>query len=113
VELLPERNCSTCTPQNKINWGCEGNARQKLTLGATKLEVCPRRPLLDDPDKYSNIFWLYRQYKEGYLPETGGLYNQPAKYLEYIRIIDRALDFCRDMQQERDQRKKGASGRRP
>lgn len=34
---------------------------------------------------------LYRFYQHHTLPFTGGLYDQPAKYLEAMEIIERQL----------------------
>jgi hypothetical protein len=103
LELLPERICSTCTSLKKRTYGCETDATQILELDGVRLLRCPRRPLLDDPQLYGEVFWLYRSYKKGYLPNSGGLDDQPAKYMAYVKVIDRALDFC---QQEADAREK-------
>ncbi len=71
--------------------GCEepiegdGNV---LVIDGEEQRRCPRRPILEDPEYYSDIFYLYRKSEAGYLPEDGGLNNQPAKLMELFREIE-------------------------
>lgn len=109
---MPERNCGTCTDRRKIAWGCTTDAKEKAFLDGEPLLRCPRRPLLDDPESIGYIFWLYRQKEKGYLPEPGGLNDQPAIFVQYMTIIDRALDFCREEQRKREEQSKRGTGPR-
>lgn len=36
-----------------------------------------------------NSLWLYRQYEKGHLAYPGSLSDQPAKYIELIRLMER------------------------
>ena len=73
--------------------GCEepveGEANV-LIIDGEEQRRCPRRPILEDPGYYADIFYLYRQSKAGYLSEDGGLSNQPAKLMELFREIETA-----------------------
>lgn len=76
---------------------------------------CPRRPILDDPDFYSEVFWLYRQSRSGYLMEDGGLNDQPAMMMKCFRIIDRAIgqvEGFRKEQEERRRKREAIKGKR-
>ena len=61
---------------------------------------------------------MYRQFKSGYLMETGGLDDQPAKLMRCIRLVDNILSEIeqdRQEKQDRESRKaarKGRAGRR-
>jgi len=103
---MPERNCLACTDRQKITRGCDTDAKEITTIDGDALTRCPRRPLLDKPQRFGYLFWLYRQKEKGYLPERGGLNDQPAKYLAYMGIIDRALDFCTSEKQKKEERQR-------
>lgn len=109
---MPERNCATCTARQKLTWGCDDAPRDKLEIDGFLLARCPKRPILDDPVGFSDLFWHYGQMQKGYLPEKGGLNDQPAKFMQYMRIIDRALDYCRSEQDRREEAKRRGSGPR-
>lgn len=56
---------------------------------------CPRRPLYDEPNFFYKLFGLFSMYKDGFLPEPGGINSQPALLVEYfaqIKHVTNALD---------------------
>ncbi|AHC30449.1 hypothetical protein CC53_gp032 [Rhizobium phage vB_RleS_L338C] len=66
------------------------------------LKRCPRRPLLDDPQFFSELFWGHQQFKKGILPEEGGLLSQPAKLMQLYFVIDRTRNLCeRELEKKR------------
>ncbi len=67
---------------------------------------CPRRPILEDPALFQELFWLYRQKEKGYLVNAGGLEDQPAVLVECYRIIDATLANIAAHQKDLDDRKK-------
>ena len=42
-------------------------------------------------DATQSYFKLYHHYKNGVLVESGGLYDQPSKYLEIVEALDGRL----------------------
>lgn len=103
--LLPEWDCSTCTKLQKFDRGCEGNAKRPIEFDGEPQMTCPRRPLLDDPLWYDELFWLYGNFKNGIFPEPGGLSNQPHKLMMAIRELDRAQKAAESEKEEGDKRK--------
>lgn len=111
VELLPERNCATCTARQKIQWGCEGDAKLPIELDGEEQTTCPRRPILDDPALYEELFWLYRSYAKGMLPEEGSILSQPAKLVQAISIMDLTLDGVNAHKRETEARNRARAAR--
>jgi len=89
--LLPEWECHTCTEELQAKFNDRLLAR------------CPRRPLLDRPTYFTELFWLYSNYSNGILPESGGLDDQPHKLMASIRTLIRARQ---DAESEKDDREK-------
>jgi hypothetical protein len=92
LEVYPEYDCRACTAVQKLSRGCETDRAVPLEVGGMTLLRCPRRPLLDDPNFYSEVFWLYRSWKDGHLPEGSatGVHGQPNKMLMAYRVMDNA-----------------------
>ena len=88
--LLPEWECSACTPEKKVYRGCDAPSRAKVEFNGEAIDRCPRRPLLDDPTLYDELFWLFHNYKLGMLPEGGGLNSNPNKLVQMLRILHNA-----------------------
>jgi hypothetical protein len=59
--------------------------------------------LLDDPEKFNELFWLLSNYTSGILPEGGGLEDQPHRFVASIRLLQRAR---KDAEEEREEREK-------
>lgn len=92
--MLPERNCQTCTSVKKELWGCAKDAVEHVEIDGEVFKRCPRLPLLRNPELYSELFWLYSNYKRGILPDSGALYDQSAKYIFLMRYIESVLSEC-------------------
>lgn len=103
--LLPEWQCDTCTAVQKINRGCTEPAAQPVVLDDEPQERCPRRILLDKPGYMREIWWLYQRYSDGIFPEQGGLYDQPAKYLAVMRLLEEARAVADSEKEDREKRK--------
>jgi hypothetical protein len=104
--LLPQWDCQTCTAVQKVKRGCTEDATHPVEMDGEKQLRCPRRLLLDKPEFVTEIWWLYSKYVEGILPEHGGLYDQPAKFLAVMRVLDSAraaADSEKDQQEQRRQ----------
>lgn len=56
---------------------------------------CPRRVLhprnTQTLTALSYIFWIYSQHEKGFLPEAGGLSDQPALLMVQIQVISAAM----------------------
>lgn len=109
--LKPDWQCSTCTAALKIQRGCDTDATKPLELDGEKQMRCPRRMLLDYTAYMNEVWWLYGNYKEGILPEHGGLYDQPAKLLAVIRVLDSTKSAANSEKEEIDRRKAAARAR--
>lgn len=110
VELLPELDCSTCTASQQKARGCITDAPTPHELpGGIVTKRCPRRPLLDDPELFSEVFWSHQLFKRGILPEDGGLLNQPGKLVEMWNQIDRARNTA---DWEREKARKAVEARK-
>ena len=59
----------------------------------TATRICPRRLVTADSDY---LLSLYSHYKAGHLLAAGGLSDQPALYLDAMRVIDIAIAKARN-----------------
>jgi len=59
--------------------------------------------MLAQPTEYEKLFWMHKAYQKGMLPNAGGIYDQPSKLIECIRVMDRALAMA---QEDIDKREK-------
>lgn len=66
---------------------------------------CPRRPLLDRPDYFQELFWLYSNYSEGILPQKGGLDDQPSKLMASIRVLKGTQEEAQREKTEADRKR--------
>lgn len=92
-----------------------------MTIGGIETFRCPLRLFLDAPGDMTELLWYYNRYKQGMLPEVGGLDDQPAVLMAQFRVIDMAaatIENAQRAEQERLQRvaqanaSRGASGQR-
>ncbi|WP_349621641.1 hypothetical protein [Azospirillum argentinense] len=74
---------------------------------------CPRRPILEDPEGFREVFRVYRAYQKGFLPELGGLEAQAAKLTRALDLIEVTTTQCEEQRQAEDARKRARSGRAP
>lgn len=105
---LTDLDCSTCTASQKIARGCTAKARAPEIIGGEEFHRCPRSPLLEDPEYFSEVFWGHQQFKKGMLPEEGALLSQPAKLMELYFTIDRTRNWC---EREKEKRQKADAAR--
>lgn len=104
-ELFPERDCAKCTDRLKEEWGCNGDATLPITIDDEILYTCIRRPLLDRPGWFNEIFTMYKMYKNGFLPNEGSYLAQPPTFLQMVNIVDVTLSDCEDIEEEENKRK--------
>jgi hypothetical protein len=110
--LLPEWQCTDCTALQKEQRGCETEAKKTVVeLDGAKLKRCPRRIMLDQPRFVSEVWWLFSRYVDGILPEHGGLYDQPAKYLAAMRTLESARAQADSEKEEKDKRRSAIQAR--
>lgn len=88
LELFQERKCSTCTPGNKIEWGCDTDAVIPQIIDGQEEWRCPRRPILEQPAEFGYYLKLYRQYRLGVLPESGAMMEQAEYIMRVFDILD-------------------------
>ncbi|QIG76091.1 hypothetical protein EVC24_070 [Rhizobium phage RHph_I4] len=108
VELLPELECSTCTLHQQKERGCTTDAPAPHELDGMVLTRCPRRPLLEDPEYFSELFWGHQQFQKGILPEEGGLLSQPGKLMQLYFVIDRTRNL---VERERERKRQAEMAR--
>lgn len=77
-----------------------------LSLGEEKFDVCPRRPILDDPSFYGTIFRLYARWQKGFLFDEGALGSQPAALMQCFDTIERSLEIVDDVKREQADKRK-------
>jgi len=82
-----------------------------MVLDGEASSRCPRRPLLDEGEKWGRIFGFYSHVDKGILPEEGGLLSQPHRLLEYFSVIDRAKHEATEEHQERERRRAAMKGK--
>lgn len=106
--MLPEYDCVTCTAQLKSFRGCDKDVEgpYALMINGEVHRRCPRRPILDDPEWFVEVFWLYRQKEKGYLGSEGGLDDQPNKLVQAFQVIDHTVNICTQAKEEQDKAKK-------
>lgn len=60
-------------------------------MAGVTYKTCPRRPLLDDPVSFNELFRLYRGYLDGYLPDEGSLTSQSHSLMVLFDVIGAAV----------------------
>lgn len=98
--LFKERDCRTCTANQKIEWGCETDAIAPIMLHGEEHRRCPQRPKLDCPEFLSECFGVYRWFKLGHLPDAGGYNDQAHAVLQIVEIMDAASAYAYDSKEE-------------
>lgn len=105
IELLPERDCDKCTTAKQARWGCEGEEKGQppehpVIFDGEPIMRCPRRPVLDDPEGIATALWSWQDRERGFLPNPGGIGDQPAKLVQAWRVIDNATSKTRETKLE-------------
>jgi len=119
---MPERNCATCTQQQR--WGCTAikwrhpdkgkidtpdnwirPAALPVTILGETSYACPRQPLRENPQYWVKLFRFYGMFKQGFLPQAGAVQDQCSKAIDLFRIMDAAIQQCDRIEQEQMQKK--------
>ncbi len=82
-------NCHTCTPSKKKGLGCDGNAESPIAIDGIEYKTCPGRIIT--PFTWY-LIRLYGHYKNGYMLFSGGVIDQPQKYMQAMELIDREIN---------------------
>lgn len=60
----------------------------KVEIDGIEYYSCLCHDNFNDP-RVSEYMWLYRQYEKGHLGYKGSLFDQPAKYIELIKLMEK------------------------
>ena len=84
-----ELDCQKCSEKKKRAWGCEEETKEPfLTIDKEEIRRCPLKLITVQSMDYIRF---YGYYKEGYLPNAGGILEQPAKFLDTVTEIENIL----------------------
>jgi len=115
--LLPERDCAACTDRQQRAWGChavqnedgdwENAAEDPIELDGETAFRCPRRPIKDDPRGWHQLLTYRRMMNKGFLPEAGGLHDQPVRLMSMLSLVDATFEeaFEEKREQSRQNRR--------
>jgi len=83
-----------------------------------ELRRCPRRPYLDAPEWFNEVFRAYQWLQKGYFPSPGTWADQPAKLIDLVEVIDRANASAdaherKEADEKARRQKRAAQGARP
>lgn len=83
-------DCRKCNTDLKLERGCEKESTipEAWNINGLKLNRCPLKIVKAQSFEYIKF---YNFYKDGHLPNKGAILEQPAKFLDAIRIIEKAL----------------------
>ena len=79
-----------------------------IIINGEEIYSCPRRPLKDNPLGYSELFGLFQHYKNGFLPEGGGIMDQSPKLMNLLSICDMVVS---EIEQQKIEEQKTPKGR--
>ena len=84
---MPERSCQGCTKQ--LEWGCETPPPIPIMFdGDEYLTRCPRRPFLEDPKWFDEIYTAQGWISKGFLPVAGTYGDMPNKLAQCLKVIE-------------------------
>jgi len=81
-------DCRKCNAQLRKVRGCEGR-EEIIEIEGIKVDRCPVKMITAQSMAYIEAYY---QYKNGYLPNSGGWLDQPIKFLEAMKIIEEAVE---------------------
>lgn len=88
---MPQLNCLTCTAAQKLDRGCETDAKASWKDGNEYFKRCPRRFFLENAEEYQELLWSYVNFRErSLLPSAGGIDDQVGEWVQLMQVIDRA-----------------------
>ncbi len=111
-ELIPSLMCTSCGEQQKRVRGCEAPPQQPVMFDGAPMERCPMRPWLDDPASLNDVFKFFRWYRQGLLPDEGGIIDQSNTYVSAMLTVDRGLDDAMSEKQKKAERERNAKNRK-
>ena len=85
-----ELNCAACMDSLKVDRGCEKDSPipGRWQIGDLEFQRCPKKVI--DPSVYEYLR-AYNRFEKGFLPNSGGWFDQSAKFNHVIDIIEREL----------------------
>lgn len=111
MSLFPNYDCVTCTGEQKIERGCTTDRVVPWYNFENKKQMrCPRRPIFEDPTGFNKVIGAYNGYKAGFLPHTGGMNDQPAKFLKTMSVVESAQSKCEEEMNRRKSKRSDSSG---
>ncbi len=82
-------DCQSCTEILQKSRGCEKKAAiPAFNLDGEDFYRCPLKIITRQSIEYIRFYNFYR---EGYLPNTGGIMDQPGKFLDAMQIVEGAV----------------------
>ncbi len=99
--LYPERQCETCVPMQQVMWGCEADVSIPLVVEGIEYRRCPMRPWLDHRDAVQRTMYFYRFYRNHQYPDPGTFFDQSARYLRLMEIVDTAFAAADEVKRAR------------
>lgn len=94
--------------------GCTTDTYLGVKILGQEYKRCPRRPVLDHPDRFAYWLQLYRNYKRGVMPEPGSYMEQSYVVLRVFNILDAIygrIDEYRDQERARKNNPSGGGGK--
>ena len=83
------KDADTVIKYRRIERGCGViSDTPKVEIDGIAFHSCACHPNFKD-ESINDAMWLYDQYKKGHLAYTGGLLEQPSKYIELMRLLER------------------------
>jgi hypothetical protein len=88
-------SCKTC-----VHKDCDGRQGiSRFSMDGEDIDYCPLSVATPEISRY---FSFYTHYKNGYLPASGGVLDQTARFLRMMEIIQSAVT---DYEQEETKRR--------
>lgn len=81
--------------------GCTDTPVVPQEIDGETLTRCPRRPLLDYPALFTDVFGIYSWYKRGFLPDTGSILDQAAAFVQMVEVTERAVADAQALKEKR------------
>lgn len=110
--MLFDFDCSKCDVWMKTVRGCNGDALETAVLDGENLTTCIRRPIFDNPELFSVLFRTFKNYKDGHLPEVGGIMDQSNYFIEAVEVISNSVADCEEELRKRSEAKAAAARKR-
>lgn len=120
LHLLPERDCARCTPHQQAEWGCHARVEDgrwvngailPLKLDGEDAHQCPRRPIKDDQAYFTRLLWFHGLYRQGHLPDSGGVSEQSYRGLTLLQLVDGAVEEVKKEHRDRAARRQARNRR--